>query len=335
MNEENDNLIELAEAEISALGIKRFDAHEMAVCPGCGRSNPPNRLKCLYCGGELPVNEIKPELLRTKFRRLETWEHGRNVVLLAADGSENEIAGVLIRELEFTSDDAQRLASAASPVPVARVESVAEAELVAAKITAAGGKCAVVEDRKLNAEHAPRRLRALELLADSLVAIDFNTYDEYQIAASDVVLIVSGPIFRSKVESAAKRVKGTSKVIDSMESSSDEMIIDIYDRSDAIGYRVSTSGFDFSCLAEEKDLLSAENIIKLTSRLREFAPAAAYVDSYSSIRSSLSVVWANEQRTDSKGMRQRGVGKKVIDKVATSDNLMQFTKFSRLQRVLS
>ena len=174
----------------------------------------------------------------------------------------------------------------------------------------------------------------MEFLANSIIAIDFNTYDEYQISAADLVLIVTGNIFRSKVESAAKRVKGDAKVIDRTETSSDEMIIDIYDRQDATGYRISPGGFDFSCLADDKDLLSAENIRKMAVRLRQFAPTGRFIDGYAAICGPLSAVWENEQRSDSKGMRQTGVGKKVIDKVSTSDNLMQFTKFSRLQRRL-
>ncbi len=334
MNEEREKLLELAEAEIASIGVPRFDADEMPACLVCGRPNPPNRLKCLYCGGELPVNEIKPELLRTKFRRLEIWEHGHNVVLAATGDPANEIAAILIRDLEFESADAICLSSVGFPVPVARVESVPEAEVVAAKLTAAGGECSIVEDRTLDAEHPPRRLRAMEFLANSIIAIDFNTYDEYQISAADLVLIVTGNIFRSKVESAAKRVKGDAKVIDRTETSSDEMIIDIYDRHDATGYRISPGGFDFSCLADDKDLLSAENIRKMAVRLRQFAPTGRFIDGYAAIRGPLSAVWENEQRSDSKGMRQTGVGKKVIDKVSTSDNLMQFTKFSRLQRRL-
>jgi hypothetical protein len=53
---------------------------ELVTCGGCGRTNPPNRLHCLYCAHQL---EIAPEIAASaalNLRKLEPWERGFNLV---------------------------------------------------------------------------------------------------------------------------------------------------------------------------------------------------------------------------------------------------------------
>ena len=58
-----------------------FKPEEMISCAKCERTNPPNRLNCLYCGGELEIPEAQSKFLKPNLRKLENWEKGFNVVL--------------------------------------------------------------------------------------------------------------------------------------------------------------------------------------------------------------------------------------------------------------
>src|SRR5688572_9496157 len=58
-----------------------FDPQELVACVGCGRSNPPTRLKCLYCGRDLETKAENAELIKPTLRKLELWERGINLIL--------------------------------------------------------------------------------------------------------------------------------------------------------------------------------------------------------------------------------------------------------------
>jgi len=147
-------------------------------------------------------------------------------------------------------------------------------------------------------------------------------------------LIVSGAIFQKAVESTESRKKGESKILDATETASDESLIDIYGQHDAHGYRILTKGFDFSCLGAEKGILARENIKKLAGKLRSAAPNAKFVDDYLAVRNVLGAIWEIEQRKDSQGLTRQRFGKFDLSNISSSNNLQQFTKYSRLQRHL-
>jgi hypothetical protein len=128
-----------------------------------------------------------------------------------------------------------------------------------------------------------------------------------------------------------KRRHGKTKLIDETATSSDEQIFDLYTRDDATGFRVFQAGFDFSCLGDDKGLLASENIRLLIAELKQRAPNAKYINSYGHVRRLLDDVWKIESRKDSQGLQRSGFGKVEFGSVASTSNLMQFNKFSRLQ----
>ena len=139
-------------------------------------------------------------------------------------------------------------------------------------------------------------------------------------------------ITASRVDSLEKkRRRGTTKLIDETATASDESILDMYSKRDGIGFRVHLTGFDFSCLGDDKGLLAVENLRRLIVRLKEHAPNAKLVTNYGSVRPALSQVWEIESRKDSQGLKRSGFGKREFGAVASSSNLNQFTKYSRLQ----
>ena len=58
-----------------------FDIDAMIECSSCGRMNPPNRLKCIYCAGKLMLAVDNAANIKPALRKLELWESGFNLVI--------------------------------------------------------------------------------------------------------------------------------------------------------------------------------------------------------------------------------------------------------------
>jgi predicted CoA-binding protein len=310
-----------------------FKPEEMIPCGKCARVNPPNRLKCFYCGATLEITAEQAANIKPTLRKLESWEKGYNLIYAPVSNIENEFdltgtAKILNLEIE----DLQKILQAKKTLPVARAESDKEAEIVAKKLREQGFNISIISDETLAADKLPTRLRSLDFESDRIVLIYFNTDEIAEIRRENLILIVSGALYERKTESIEKRKKGESKILDASETASDESLIDIYSRDNSNGYRVLAKGFDFSCLETGKGILAVENMRKLAEKLREFAPGAKFVDDYPTVREALGNVWEIEQKKDALGLKRHSFGKFDFSNVATSNNLQQFTKYSRLQR---
>ena len=304
-----------------------FSPDEMVACPGCTRANPPTRVRCLYCGRDLGI-EVTAEHLKVGGRRLETWERGWNLIALAGTASK-EAADLLSMSREAL--DAVLASSRA--LPVARLEREAVANALREKLAGLGIECRMIADESLSPDRSPIRLRSIELTESAAVLTDFNSGASTAIEWPDLVLLVSGTIISGRtdlIEKKRRRHK-EAKLIDSTETSSDEQVLDLYSRSDATGFRLYPRGFDFSCLGEDKKLLSVENLALLIEKLKEGAPSIQHCYDYRDVDHLLVDVWPVEERKDSKGLMRSGFGKQGFGSVASSSNLSQFNRYSRLQ----
>lgn len=313
-----------------------FQADEMIKCAKCRRANPPNRLKCLYCAAELEVSEAQSRFLRPNLRKLESWEKGFNVVIgqTTAEFDQTKIVE-MARTLKIEKDVFRKIIETGKSLPIARAESLKEAEITQKSLQSGGIESNILSDEQLNVEKFPRRLRGIEFHGDKIILILFNEDKIVEILREDLVLIVTGAISERKIDSTESySKKGDNKILDSTEMASYDALIDVYSRADLIGYRIAARGFDFSCLAAEKDILAKENIKKLAGKLREFAANAELIEDYAQIKELLATIWEVEQKSDSKGLQRSGVGKFNVGSITTVSNLSQFTKYSRLQRNL-
>lgn len=310
-----------------------FKPNELLACEKCSRSNAPNRLKCLYCGAQLPISAEQAERVTPHLRKLENWENGFNLIYLPSgercDAETIGKIGKIIGMTEFSHlvgfFDAQKT------LPLARVESLKEAEILQNRLKEFDLQTKIVSDENLAAEELPKRLRGLEFEDDKIIFYLFNNDEIEKVRAEDLALIVSGAVFQKAVQSTEARKKGETKILDATETASDEILIDLYSKKDAAGYRILTKGFDFSSLGAEKGILARENIKKLIEKLKSAAPNAKIVDDYIKVRSLLGEVWEVEQRKDSQGLTRQRFGKFDMSSVSSSNNLQQFTKYSRLQ----
>jgi hypothetical protein len=308
-----------------------FDPDQLVPCGSCGRMSPPTRFKCLYCAHELETNVSADEITRPVLRKLELWENGHNVILLSCspDADLKRAAEVLAVDIDFITDIV-----ASAPLPVARVESQREASFLISALEKHGFSCSHVPDEDLHPERLPVRLRGIEFAVGEIILVDFNTHDVISVETSKLLVAVAGRLISGRVDSTEKRGrKGRSKLIDETATNSDELVLDLYVHGDSIGYRINQAGFDFSGLGAEKSLLAAENMRRLAGKLKEYSPAVAVVDGYEALRYAIDPVWELESRKDPQGIR-RTAHKIEFGMVASTNNLSQFTKFSRLQRHL-
>jgi hypothetical protein len=309
-----------------------FDSEQMVSCGGCLRMNPPNRLNCLYCGGELDIKPEDLDLIKPTYRRPEDWEPGFNVVLISELDPNGPEVEAIARHIGADAACIREIVDTKRPMPIARLASEKESQIIVATLGRSGINCTVMSDASLLSEQPPTRLRAVDFQQDSVTLIEFNTGSSTKIDRDDLVLIVPGMIKETKVDQIEKKLRRKdSKVLEESETSSNETVLDIYVRHDAVGFRVMLTGFDFSCLGDDKGLLASENMRRLATRLHQFAPNAKIISDYASVKHALSDVWEIDRRNDSKGMLRSGFARLDFGKTLSSSNLRQLNKFSRLQ----
>ncbi len=307
-----------------------FKPGEMLPCAACGRMNPPNRLKCLYCSNEL---EIKPEnatLIKPNLRKLEGWERGYNVILRESVAANRFPLANTASFLSMDPDDLSVILDAAEPLPLIRVESRTEADVLVIGLARLGLQCSILADADMADDRLPVRLSNIEVREAGIALTDFNTHKVTEI--DDLALLIPGILTTNKVDSLEKKGRGgKTKVIDETATALDESILDLYSRQDPVGFRVHLTGFDFSCLGDDKGLIAVENMRRLIVLLKEHAPNARLVSDYKKVRRALGQVWEIEARKDPQGLKRSGFGKREFGTVASTSNLWQFTKYSRLQ----
>jgi hypothetical protein len=310
-----------------------FKPEEMILCVKCKRTNPPTRLACFYCGAELEISAAQSKNLKPNLRRLEIWEKGFNLILSPDEQNFDESKlSETAKLLNLEREVLQKFAEAGKALPLARAEFEKEAEIIKERLHELGVETFILSDEALAVEKPQKRLRGLEFFDDKIVLILFNKDEIAEIALEDLCLIVTGAIFERRVEATEKRSKkGESKILQSTETASDDFLIDVYSRENAIGYRIFAKGFDFSCLETEKEILAKDNLKKLAQKLQKIAPRAKLIEDYLQVRESLGSVWNVEERTDSQGLKREGFGRFNLGNVTTVNNSAQFNKYSRLQ----
>lgn len=308
---------------------------ELLSCGRCRRTNPPNRLECLYCGDTLVIDGEGAKKIELKVRELEAWEKGFNIVLLGKPDSTivDDIAS-LFRDLGIDDDLIKRILEFESPTPIVRVPTEAAGNVVAERVAKSGSNIAIVSDEDLRTDTHPIRLRSCSIEKEKLVLTTFNTNEEIEFPLNTLRAIVTGMIIETHSEKTLKKKKGNYLGSDDAVVSSDAGATDLYFEEEANGFRIMTSGFDFSSLGDAKSILAADNLKLLVSRLEELSPNAKIFSDYQVKRKLLDSVWPCKTQNESKGFVRSGFGVSLSKGEFTS-NVEQFTKYSRLvQRTL-
>jgi hypothetical protein len=310
-----------------------FSVDQMIRCEECLRANPPTRVSCLYCVASLPLTESSVRLRKPVLRPPEKHQLGYNNILLPQDQvvSENVITEAATL-LKLTPEIFQQILSEGIPLPVARTASSEEAQLVYLRLKDLGLQSMTISDDDLGlAENPVKRVRSMSF-ADAHVTVHQAGVTETTVAWSDVVSILPGRLFETRLEIKERKTrKAENEILDTSEFFKDEAVIDFYTATDSFTWRVNANGFDFSCLEKEKALIANENIGKLQRRLIAKAVNAKVDDSYRRVRSILEFAWGAQAETQSSGWRRERPGKLSVGVATTKNNESQFTRYSRLR----
>ncbi len=338
---DKNNEKENSDEWLSDLPIRSQDesyaADEMVGCGKCNRQNPPNRLDCMYCGVKLEISETQKQNLRPKLRNTESWKNALNLILVSKkSGWDDETLSEVAKMTPFDYAELRGLIDLEKPMPIARSEQDEEIEIVNERLKEYGAETLLLKDEALDLETPNHRLKSVEFGEKSVALRLFYKDETREFSTEEIILIVTGAVFLRRVESTEKhKRKKENKLVDMTETSADELLVDLYAKDEPIGFRISTNGFDFSCLGEQKAMLANENLKTLVQKFREFSPQASFDGDYAAMRAYLGSVWEVEEHTDSKSLKRKGFGGYSREKVATTKNIQQFLRYSRLLRYLN
>ena len=334
MPKDNENIPFLGPVEPSE--PQGFSAEQMIRCEECLRANPPTRVTCLYCVAPLPLTEAAVRLRKPVLRPPEKHQSGYNNILLPQDQalSDEEIveAATLLKISEEKFRDLLSF-SQSIPLPVARTASREEAELVLMRLRDLGIKCLMLSDEELGLTEDPvKRVKSMFLGEDYLTLQQAGVAQETTVAWTDVVLILPARLFESRFEITERLTRKPEKeILDTSEFFRDEAVIDFYTTTHPFTWRVSANGFDFSCLENEKALVSNENINRLQRLIVSRAVNAQVDDSYPRVRNLLDLAWSTQPESQSSGWRRERPGKLSVGMTTTKSNETQFTRYSRMR----
>jgi hypothetical protein len=306
-----------------------FEPDQLIQCSKCGRNNPPNRLECIYCATGLAVPEAVRATIRIDDKRLEVWENGFNIICVSATTGADltktaAAAGVGESFLRNILDNAL-------PLPIRRMGSQAEADLVIERLMEGGIESRLIRDEELRSRR-PSRLRAIEAAERGFMFILFNSDDVVHVSSDDIELIVFGRLLEIDIQSTELRKFRRAELDGNVTTKSKTSVIDIH--TDEATFRILEHGFDFGCLASEKGYVASENMDKLAQLLRETATDAAYDANYELVRELLGEVWDLEETLDAGGVSRTGMGKLVVTRTSKQRNNDQFNKYSQMLRQL-
>ncbi len=316
--------------------LESYTAEEMIECTNCRRKTPPNRLDCIYCGVKLELSEEQLKILKPILRNTESWKNAFNVVFHSKLSNWNDRNLPEISKMIRSNDRIlKEVLDAGKPLPIARGEQQEELRIVGNRMEELGLKTWLILDREFSAETPPLRLRKIRFSKACIELEIFNSGNVRKITSDKLVLIVTGALFEKRIESSEKHMRNQeNKPLDTAEISLDELVIDLYSQDDPLGYRVFSRGFDFSCLGDEKRMTANQNMSLLVEKLVAFSPNAVHDKDYLEHRAFLGGVWDVDEHKDSKGVKRKGIGGYKRETVTTTNNLSQFTKYSRFKRIL-
>ena len=332
MPKDNENIPFLGPVEPSE--PQGFSAEQMIRCEECLRANPPTRVSCLYCVAPLPVTEASARLRKPVLRQPEKHQPGYNNILLPQDqGRGDEVVAEAATLLKLSTENLQKILSEGSALPVARTASREEAELVSHRLQDLGLQCLALSDRELGLTDTDvKRVKAMAFDDTSVTLQQAGAAEETVIEWTDIVLILFARLFETRLEITERMNRKSEKdILDTSEFFRDEAVIDFYTTTHSYTWRVSSNGFDFSCLGKDKALVANENIGRLQRLIIARAVNAEVDESYQRLRSVLELAWGTQPDIQSSGWRREAPGKLSVGMATTRSNESQFTRYSRLR----
>jgi hypothetical protein len=312
-----------------------FSAAQMVRCEECLRANAPTRVSCLYCGTALPATAESAKLRKPTLRQPEKHEPGFNSVLLKIE--HNNAFAEAANLLKLPTDKLQEIIETKQQLPLARTASLDEAELVCERLQDLGIKVLTLSDADLGVSiDSIVRPRSFTIADETITVHQGGSRESIEVEWTSLHLIVLGRLVVSKVEVQERMSrKAENEILDTSQFFSDELVFDLYSTSFEQTWRVGANSFDFSCLENEKTLVSGQNIKRLAELIASRASGLKVDNSYAQLRTQLQVVWPMDHDTFSQGWRRQRPGKISLGAITVNSNETQFTRYSRLLRYFS
>jgi ribosomal protein L37E len=303
------------------------DVNLLLTCSRCGRNSPATRQNCLYCGAAFPIT---PTNVFKNRRKVDAWEKGYNVIFLSINETIPDIKlPEILPLIEIDEESLRKIFQEHNQLPLTRTATLEEAKIVAEKLDFLGIRTRIIDDFSLSRE--PSRIRRIDFLDEQLIITHFNSGKTERVFKKELSLVVCGFFYERRIHSIEERKKRQNKLKEASEFDNDRPLIDIYTKSNSIGYRVFPNGFDFSGLGIEKKRLATENLPMLLEKLSSCSSEVNLIDNYTRIYKLLRNIWDFEQSKNSIGWRRKGFGGFELESELLINNLNQFTKYSRLQ----
>lgn len=336
MPKDNESIPQFDPGPIAPSERPGFTPDQMVSCEKCGRSNPPTRSNCLYCGAAFSLDEQTVALRSPALRPLQLGELGYSIVFVPSPSLPPQSITEIASLLKLTNDEVSSITNATVSLPLARTSDSEEARLIQTRLAGLGLGSVIVADADLKVEeNPPLRVRAAELSETGLLLQQVTTDRRWNLAWASLTLLVPA---RLTIKSFASRERKASRteneLVDSSETQTDEAVVDVYAEGCESSFRIGANSFDFSCLGQRKTLLANDNFKLLMEVILDHAPSAVFDDSYRFARQTLDLVWPSEKRTESQGWRREGLGKVTFGTVTEVSNERQFSRYSRLRHYL-
>jgi hypothetical protein len=310
----------------------RFSPDEIIACTACSRSNPPDRASCLYCGVVLEAASVRTDIAKINYQSPETWQDGFSLIYAGKSDLESSVIKKAADLLRIEHEALESMMTVGVPIPLIYLKSLTDAGLLGSRLSEAGFDCAIVGDDLLQPKVPPTRARTIRFDTDSILLEDFNTSNVTPVKYDERVLVVTGSLVKTSTEVTGKVSKRTVKTMDETLAISDEAVVDIYPVSDVYGFRIRSSGFDFSCLGERMQRFATVNMAALIGDLRSRFTSGVFIDSFPTASPLFGPVWPVEEIKQASSVSRGPLGGIRKQNLTILDNTGQFTKFSRLQR---
>jgi hypothetical protein len=307
----------------------------VVLCPRCNRSTSLRRTSCIYCGETLPVTDAATAVQVPILRTVEEWERGYSVILAPLD------LELTARQLErlceiarLPESEARSILEARTPLPVARVPSLEDADLVARLLAEADMGTSIVADADLDLDRASHRVSELRMEEDALQLLVLWK-DWVSIRREDLVCAVEGHLVSNRVDIVETPKRSKREIVGTSEFFSESFTVDVYGPTIESSFRIRAERFDFTCLGGRPAPFVEANVNRLRTALAGYLGASRYDASFRRVSRLLDHAWPPASRVASRGLGRQGDFRKYSVSSVETDPLAQFTRFSRTRFVLA
>jgi len=304
-------------------------SQDVTNCPRCQRRTPAARGDCIYCGEQLPLASIQSAPPQ---RNIDPAEHAFNTVLEPFPARINEsFVTALASALHIELSEATALVDARKPVPLARSQTRAEAEMIAELVRTCGLRAAVIPDAEMKLGQDLLRARRIAISDDELRV--YHSGGEMTLIKAEISLLVLGELRNVRVdytEGIGRRRGQSGNVLDTSEFRSEETLLDVYAESVDRGVRIKADAFDYSGLVAPLSFRSELNFRAALALLRAALPHANFDEDFAKMRGLLGRAWPERSRNEPRGIRRTLAFRPIARASVVSDNRDQFDRYSRL-----